>query len=139
MSIQVSAARRTTQVAVAAVALTVMGTGIALACSSPHKTPAPVVKHCNPAPKPSPKPSCPPKATPTPKPTSKSCPPESTPTPTPAPTPVVTPTPTPQVLGTPTQATTLPDTGSSFGGSTIGLGSMITAGVAYARSRKYRK
>jgi LPXTG-motif cell wall-anchored protein len=142
--------QRTAQVIVAATALTVLGTGVALACASPqHKTPTPVVKHC--APKPTPKPTCPPKSTPTPKPTPKPCPPKNTPTPTPTPTPTVTPTPvptpsvaptptpTPQVLGTSTQATTLPDTGSNFGGTTIGLGSMITAGVAYIRSRKHQK
>ncbi len=139
-------ARRTAQVVVAASTITLLGTGAALACSTPQKTPAPVVHHhCAPKPTPKPKPSCPPKPVVTPKPTHTPCPPKPTTTPTPTPTPStvptptpsVTPTPTPQVLGTSTQ-TSLPDTGSDFGGTAVGLGSMVTAGVAYIRARKQK-
>jgi LPXTG-motif cell wall-anchored protein len=142
------AVRRATQVAVAASTIALLGTGAALACSTPVKTPAPVVHHhCAPAPTPKPKPTCPPKpvVTPKPIPTHTPCPPKQTPTPTPkpvvtpTPTPVpsVTPTPAPQVLSAATQ-TSLPDTGSDFGGTAVGLGSMISAGVAYIRARKQK-
>jgi LPXTG-motif cell wall-anchored protein len=137
------------QAVVAAGALVVLGTGIALACPQPtcktHCTPvAPHVQvhqPCpvkpTPKPTPAPKPKCSPKPTPsvTPSPT-----PTSTPAPTPSVTPSVTPTPTPaptgQVLSAQTKAATLPDTGGSLGSSTIGLGAMISAGVTYIKSRR---
>jgi outer membrane biosynthesis protein TonB len=144
------------QSAVATAALLVIGTGIALACSQPScgtKCVAPVV-HTSPAPKPkcSPKPTVTPapkpvpSVTPAPKP---KCSPKPTATPTPvvAPTPVVTPTPTPstspapstpQVLSDQTTTTSLPETGSALGGTSVGLGAMISAGVTYARSRKHK-
>lgn len=54
--------------------------------------------------------------------------------PTPTPTPMPTPTPTP--VPTPVPSPVLPDTGSALGSTTLGLGSMITAGVAYLKTRK---
>jgi len=137
----ITTTRRVAQVAVAATALTVMGAGVALACHTPqptkpviqkveNKKPCPPKPEVKPTPSPSPKPKCSPKPTVTP-----------TPTPTPTPVPSTTPTPTPapqgQVLSTSTHTTTLPDTGAgSLGGSAIGLGSMITAGVTYLKTRK---
>jgi outer membrane biosynthesis protein TonB len=160
------------QSAVAAAALLVLGTGIALACSQPscgNKCVAPVV-HTSPAPKPSktpcptvaPKPvktPCPtasPKPTVTPAPSKTPCPttapkPVKTPCPTPtpkaSPTPVVTPTTQATPTATPTpvtgqvlsaQTTSLPDTGSALGSTSIGLGAMVSAGVTYIRSRRHK-
>ena len=61
---------------------------------------------------------------------------------TPTPMPTHTPTPVPSATPAPTvtpqaMPQTLPDTGSSLGGL-IGLGSMLTAGTAYLRSRRAR-
>ena len=144
------------QSAIATAALLVLGTGIALACSQPScgsKCVAPIV-HTSFAPKPSktpcptpaPKPVKTPCATPSPKPVPSKTPcptvtPKASPTPVASPTPQATPTaaPTPvtgQVLSA--QTTTLPDTGSALGSTSIGLGAMVSAGVTYLRSRKHK-
>jgi len=136
----ITTTRRVAQVAVAATALTVMGAGVALACHTPqpakpvvqkveYKKPCPPKPEVKPTPSPAPKPKCSPKPTVTP-----------TPKPTPAPSTTPTPTPTPQgqILSTSTQPVTLPDTGSADASTLIGLGSMVTAGTAYIKTRKQK-